>query len=334
MVDVAKIIFHFCAFVCVLNAEKASKFGDDSLNFIVMGDWGGLPDFPFRTPIEKAVAAEMGKIADKIDSKFTLALGDNFYFSGVKDISDKRFQTTFEQVFTAESMYRPWYIVAGNHDHNGNISAQIEYSKLSKRWNFPDLYYKLTFGSPDGAIVDIIMIDTVQLCGNSDTDMLGLKPTGPVSQQKAEDQWQFIEDSLKNSRADYLLVAGHYPVYSIAEHGPTPGLVQRLDPLLHKYRASAYLCGHEHNIQHLQWTSSGTYNQTVDYFISGAACFIDDTLSHKDSVPPGSAKFHWANTLALGSLSTIKMNKQELVYTFLEANGNLLYTQSIKPRQF
>ena len=57
-----------------------------------MGDWGGLPDFPFRTPIEKAVAAEMGKIADQIDSKFTLALGDNFYFSGVKDISDKRFQ--------------------------------------------------------------------------------------------------------------------------------------------------------------------------------------------------------------------------------------------------
>lgn len=57
-----------------------------------MGDWGGLPDFPFRTPIERAVGKQMGKIADYLDAHFTLALGDNFYFSGVKDVDDKRFQ--------------------------------------------------------------------------------------------------------------------------------------------------------------------------------------------------------------------------------------------------
>lgn len=50
-------------------------------------------------------------------------------------------------------------------------------------------------------------------------------------------------------RAPYLLVSGHFPVYSVAEHGPTKCLVDRLRPLLHQYRVTAYLCGHDHNLQ-------------------------------------------------------------------------------------
>ena len=58
----------------------------------MIGDWGGLPDFPYRTPIEKAIGNEMGKIADYLDIQFVLALGDNFYFDGVKDVGDPRFK--------------------------------------------------------------------------------------------------------------------------------------------------------------------------------------------------------------------------------------------------
>ena len=33
----------------------------------------------------------MGAIAEAYQTSFTLALGDNFYYHGVKDVEDKRF---------------------------------------------------------------------------------------------------------------------------------------------------------------------------------------------------------------------------------------------------
>ncbi len=50
-------------------------------------------------------------------------------------------------------------------------------------------------------------------------------------------------------RAPYLITSGHLPVYSVAEHDPTKCLVNRLRPLFHQYRATTYICGHDHNLQ-------------------------------------------------------------------------------------
>lgn len=71
-----------------------AKIGE--LNFVVIGDWGGQAIPPYTTPAELEVADQMGKTAALIDSKFTVALGDNFYDTGVRDASDPRFQETFE----------------------------------------------------------------------------------------------------------------------------------------------------------------------------------------------------------------------------------------------
>ena len=89
------LIACFAALLC-LRAAFARTGEDQTLNFLVLGDWGGQPDPPYTTDAEKSVASVMGKVAETAKSQFTLALGDNFYDHGVKNVDDPRFKYTFE----------------------------------------------------------------------------------------------------------------------------------------------------------------------------------------------------------------------------------------------
>lgn len=96
--------------------------------------------------------------------------------------------------------------------------------------------------------VAIFMLDTVTLCGNSD-DFASQQPERPRNLAMARTQLAWIKKQLAAAKEDYVLVAGHYPVWSIAEHGPTHCLVKQLLPLLTTHKVTAYLCGHDHNLQ-------------------------------------------------------------------------------------
>ena len=86
-----------CVFLLVLPILNAHDIdGDSALNFLVLGDWGGNPEYPYTTEAETRIASVMGKVASNMNSQFTLALGDNFYDKGVKDVYDHRFKYTFE----------------------------------------------------------------------------------------------------------------------------------------------------------------------------------------------------------------------------------------------
>ncbi len=80
-------------------ATKSKTQSDGALNFLILGDWGGQPSYPYTTTAEVELAGVMGTKASEIGSQFTLALGDNFYNTGVRDVKDKRFKDTFEVVF-------------------------------------------------------------------------------------------------------------------------------------------------------------------------------------------------------------------------------------------
>ena len=57
-----------------------------------MGDWGGLPIFPYYTLFEKKTSEQIMKISVKRGIDSVLALGDNFYFDGVDNEFDPRFK--------------------------------------------------------------------------------------------------------------------------------------------------------------------------------------------------------------------------------------------------
>ena len=81
------------------------------------------------------------------------------------------------------------------------LPSNINLKLLPYFRNFPDYYYKLQFGIPGSKmLVDIVMIDTIVLCGNSDDDFLGLQPPGPENQKLADDQLTWIEKQLQMSK--------------------------------------------------------------------------------------------------------------------------------------
>ena len=45
-------------------------------------------------------------------------------------------------------------------DYNGNVTAQLEYSKMSSRWKFPSLYYTQTFTLDGGHLAEFVFLDT------------------------------------------------------------------------------------------------------------------------------------------------------------------------------
>lgn len=72
------------------------EIAGDALNYLVIGDWGGTEVPPYYTPAEHTLARVMGQKAQEIGSDFTVAMGDNFYSHGVKNVDDPRFKETFE----------------------------------------------------------------------------------------------------------------------------------------------------------------------------------------------------------------------------------------------
>jgi tartrate-resistant acid phosphatase type 5 len=212
--------------------------------------------------------------------EFVLALGDNFYKDGVEDVDSKRFRDTFDDVYTGSSLQVPWYLIAGNHDHKGSVESQIAYTNQSTRWTFPDYWYSFTkqFSTPSGDKVSVqfVMIDTVLLSGSlNDDDDDG--PNSDIDMEIASAQWDWIHSTLKSSVADWVFVAGHYPVWSVGNHGPTADLVHELDPLMRQYNVSAYFCGHEHNVEFLRGS--------IDYIVTGAGHGVEYSMKHKSALP-------------------------------------------------
>jgi acid phosphatase len=232
-----------------------------ALNFLVFGDWGrnGEKD-------QENVAAQMAITAKLEDAKFIISVGDNFYENGVASVDDPHWQSSFEKVYRAPSLQVPWHAALGNHDYHGNCDAQIEYNKVSPRWNMPARYYVRSEKIDGATTVDFFQLDTTPMVKSYYLATNPERTRANVITQDVPKQLAWFKAALAASKAQWKIVIGHHPIYSgggIFGHGDTQELIENILPLLQEYQVPVYFNGHDHNLQHLQ---AGT----VNLFDSGA----------------------------------------------------------------
>lgn len=310
--------------------------------FIVIGDWGGRSEHEVTTTSEIAGAAGMAKVADELGGlDFIVSVGDHFYEGGIKgDAHDKRFKQTYEDVYHQSELMCPWYVVAGNHDHNGNITAQLEYHHVSKRWNYPNLWHTITKNftvNNKTMSTQLVALDGVVMMGMHDSDNAIPGPhywdTEPHPlQAKADKQFEWFDKVMKESTADYLWVYSHYPIYSA--DGANNNEVTKIADQMTKYGASGYFGGHQHTMHYF---SGGNGAQV--YVTQGGG---SRGLAIKD--PPSKPvaegiKWEWGVTKKdkdgdkSGGFSSVLVDDKGSTIRFHNEDGDILHTAApIPPR--
>ncbi len=206
------------------------KAAEQSVRVVAFGDFGT------GSEAQKQVASAVLKHHRQTPFDFGITLGDNFYPVGMHSPGDPRWATQWEQLY--QSLGVKFYATLGNHDwgHPDSPAAEILYSDKSQTWRMPSPYYTYTAGPAQFFALDTNRISEAQLI--------------------------WLREELSRSKAKWKIAYGHHHVYS-ATRGDNTGLIGRLLPVLQAGGVDLYICGHDHNLQHLRPEGG------VHFFVAG-----------------------------------------------------------------
>jgi acid phosphatase/tartrate-resistant acid phosphatase type 5 len=151
-------------------------------------------------------------------------------------------------------------------------------------------------------------------------------------------RYKWLFDTMAASTADYLWVAGHYPVYSACSHGPTQELINKLKPELEKHGAH-YMCGHDHCQGHIT-------ESDVQYVVAGAGMECCYGVDNVGKVPKDSIKFWMGGSQGKGyqpmpggivpksGFASFQIGADSMKVVYHSDGGEVLYTTDpILPRK-
>ena len=191
--------------------------------------------------------------------------GLHFHFAARRD-------ATFSRVYTHPALALPWYAAMGNHDWYapGNVSAQVDPAlrRRDSRWVGLQAGTRSFYASPGDAtpLLTLVFVDTSPWllsyrakAGAMDWAQGGIVGLAGAAYDSLAGRlaWAAWEDAasaaleaqLQASTARWQIVVGHHPIYSYAgRHGSTTELT-RLNGILRRGGAHAYLNGHDHDLQ-------------------------------------------------------------------------------------
>ena len=283
--------------------------------------WLMIGDFGSQEPAQSAVAGGMKDYVKGLGVKpqGLLLLGDNFYKKTDKwSVKSERWQKGFEEMYPKEVFDCPCPAVLGNHDYHDNIGGeevQLAYAKKEgTRWHMPAKWYRI-----DTPLITFLALDTnlLSLSGIKDKKTGETKPSLSASEENEQLAW-FKSELAKPRTAPWLVVMGHHPVYTNGIHGDSKELVDTYAPLMQEHGVHLYLCGHDHDMQHLELEG-----QKTSFLLSGGGGARVRELKNKDRKMPYGQHIYGFSHLAA--------SKDRLIVRHLDANRNQVHAFEKRP---
>ena len=253
---VLKQTFGFSATVLMGSLPTvAASAGSDAgaSHFTMIGDWGPKRG---RTGGQKAVARGMtGYLTKhKITPEAMFLLGDNFYGEMPGGVECSRWKKQFSDIYPPAVYPGPCYAILGNHEYDDQrkkkIIAQLNYKKHkpTTRWNMPAKWYRVDLGPQQSPLMTVLCLDS-NFSNRRDQ----------LTARERKEQLAWLKAQLAKPRTTpWLVVNGHHPLYSCGHYGDFPEIVAEWDQLFRQHRVDFYFCGHEHDLQHLEFEGHPT----------------------------------------------------------------------------
>ncbi len=224
----------------------------EALHYLMFGDWGWKDDLRPQRAVARGMA---GYAADhRIRPEAMFLLGDNFYGSFKGGTDCPRWKTQFEDMYPADHFPGPCHVVLGNHDYDDEpvdkLAAELGYAKAhpGTRWSLPAKWYRLELGPVAKPLVTVLALDS-----NYRNSQVSLT----ADERKQQLAW-FQSELEKPRSTPWLAVIAHHPLYTDGVHGDNEALIDDWDGLFRKHRVHFYFCGHDHDLQHLEFDGHPT----------------------------------------------------------------------------
>ena len=279
------------------------------LKLITIGDWGEV-----LFAGQDRVAEQMAIWADVNHPEFILGLGDNIYPWGIFSVDDGQIDRKWRNVYhnyTALADLQ-WRFIHGNHDlgfDRGEEWYQVQLTDIEPLWYFPHLWWDFVVEKDDFSI-QFFMIDTESMRSetNNHTDM-----------------WPWLQNRLAASTADWKVVVGHRELFSTGSKGAVNSrLYNDLRPMMEEFGVDVYLCGHDHNLQHIRHVDAQPWD--IDYVINGAGgalWYAYDVTKEK------TLRGHYGMEVAyfnmIWGFAPLTVTKDYMHFDFISDRGDLIY---------